>query len=120
MSLNVGALLESPDVGAVNTSTVYVSHYYALYTQGNGATATDAQVKAGTGTGLVTSGSATGVASGTAQPFTLTGLAPNTTYDLEWVLNDGTNDTRASTTALRTKPAKGSTVVLLQPPIVRA
>lgn len=101
------------------TQTVTVEHYYAIYTSGNGGSATDANVKAGTGTGIVTSGSDTAVDSGTAAEFTATGLAPNTSYDLEWVASDGTNDTRATTTTFSTKKEHGKVVILPPPPIVR-
>lgn len=96
-----------------------VTHYYGVYTSGNGSSATDADVKAGTGTGIVASGSQADVASGTEQQFTVSGLAPNTAYDLEWVANDGTNDTRATQQTFTTKLANGQVVTLSPPPIVR-
>jgi len=97
-----------------------IDHYYAVYTSGNGASATNAQVIAGTGTGAVTSGSQTGVSDATEQTFTATGLAPSTLYDLEYVVSDGgTNQTRAATTTFRTKSVTGSVVTLPLPPIVR-
>lgn len=104
----------------VADGAITYTHYYGVYTSGSGSSATDANVKAGTGTGYVTSGSQAGVASGTEQAFNVSGLAPNTAYDLEWVANDGTTDTRATSTPFRTKPAKGTTVITSPPPIVRA
>ncbi len=96
-----------------------ITHYYAVYTDGNGASASDANVKAGIGTGIVTSGSQAGVVSGTEQEFTISGLTANTSYDLEWVASDGSNDTRGTQVNFRTKLATGSVTVLSPPPIVR-
>lgn len=96
-----------------------LTHYYAIYSTGNGGAATDANVKAGTGTGVITSGSQGAVTEGVEQIFTATGLSPSTVFDLEWVVNDGTSDVRASTTTFRTKAATGSVIILSPPPIVR-
>jgi uncharacterized protein YcnI len=96
-----------------------VQHYYTIYQDGQGASASDADVKAGTGTGAVTSASDLSVTSGVAKEFTATGLAPSTEYDLEYVVSDGTSDTRASTTNFRTKAQTGSVVINTPGPIVR-
>lgn len=70
-----------------------VYHYCTVYEAGNGAAATDAQVKAGTGTGAVTT--ASGVADEDADlDLEITGLTPGVKYDIEYVISDGTNDTR--------------------------
>ena len=105
-----------PDVPAATTT---VTHYYAIYTDGNGGSATDANVKAGTGTGVVTSGNQADVDLDVAQSFTATGLTASTDYDLEWVINDGSTDVRASTTNFTTKAATGTVTVLTPPPVVR-
>lgn len=95
------------------------THYYGIYSSGNGAGATDANVKAGTGTGIITSGSQGSVASGTEQQFAVSGLAPNTTYDLEWVASNASGDTRGTSVSFTTKKEAGKIVILTPPPIVR-
>lgn len=100
-----------------------VKHYYAIYTSGNGSSATDANVKAGTGTGYVTGGSDLSVTEGVEKTFTATGLSSDTQYDLEWVSTnsggDVDGDTRGASVSFRTKRASGSITVLTPPPIVR-
>jgi hypothetical protein len=97
-----------------------ITHYYGVYTNGNGASATDANVKAGTGTGYVTSGNQADVSPGTEQSFTISGLTADTQYDLEWVATDAGGDTRGTAVNFRTKRATGSIVVAVPPPIVRS
>lgn len=98
-----------------------LTHYYAIYTNGNGASATIDNIKAGTGTGVVTSGNSSGHASGEAVSFQATGLSGSTNYDLEYVVSNGSVDTRSSATVnFRTMAATGSIVISTPQPIVRA
>ena len=92
-----------------------ITHYYAVYTDGNGSSATDANVKAGTGTGVVTSGNTT------SNPATVTisGLTANTAYDLEWVASNAGGDTRATQVNFNTKLATGAIAVITSAPVVR-
>lgn len=81
-------------------ATPTVTHYYGIYTSGNGPSASIANIKAGAGTGFVAGGNTT-VDTGLQATFNPTGLTPNTAYDMEYVMTSGT-DTRAASTAFRT------------------
>lgn len=80
-----------------------VNHYWAVYTEGNGGSATNDNVKNGTGTGYVTGGSGFTAIGGIIEEQ-LTGLSDTTTYDLEWYseLTDGSDSVRADTVTFST------------------